>query len=787
MIKTSTKMDGAVNRWSAFFLFLLIGLVFFSGCNLPSSVKIPDSSIYDNVSDLATQPVNIQFQLELPTPITGSEKLVIDILDDVTGLSFNSKRYELIALSDQVYALTLSAPSGSVIKYRYGKIDQEYQPEAIPDGAPVSYRMVYAAKNEIVKDLLQTWYGEPFAGGTGIFRGTLLDVENGQPITDMLVSYQQGATISTGMATTAEVELKPMPEVSITFLLSPPSEGLGAPIYLAGNILQLGNTFANLEGSMGVNPKRMPALNQNTDGSYSLTLTLFAGTDLRYKFTLGNGYWNAEQTPQGDFRIRQLVVPSQDTAIHHAIDTWRSPSVEPITFAVTIPPGTSPRDEKFIQFRQDEWTPSVPMWPLGNGEYLYILFSPLSENQPVEYQFCRNAACDRATLADIQGEEQQVLPSQQAQTVRFTLDSWKHWSPLEKGSTVIETYVPIKLPSYQTIIELTPEMNTSWNAFAPAGIADIGELNADRVVISPQWTVSYGSPYLHPQFGLTPFTADLMALISATQSDGLATGLFPQVGSHSFIESWWTEKTHTEAWWKEFFSSYRQFALNYANIAQISGVDVLILGGKSLLPAFEGGVLPDGSESALPVGFDQAWLDLISDIRSVYSGKLIWATHVNREMDPLPDFIFQFDEIYVIVDSPLALGDHPTFDMIQSGFTSVIDSQIYEIYRSTGMPLTIALAYPSVETTASGCALVSDTCYNDGLFRASELIAYMVHIADQALVYNAILPIVASREWITGVSIRGYDPTVVIHDGTSSIAGKPAQDVIEYWFTSMKP
>ncbi len=824
MITTSNEINGVILRRNAVFLLMLIGLGLLSGCNLPSSVNTPDSSIYDSVSDLATQPVNIQFQLELPTPITGSEKPVIDILDDVSGLAHNNKRYELIALSDQVYALTLSVPSGSVIKYRYGKIDQEYQPEATPDGAPVLYRMVYAAKNEIVNDLLQAWQGEPITGGTGIFRGTLLDAENNQPIPDMLVcaggvrtftdangkflleglgegthntvfyamdgrysTYQQGATISTGMATTAEVKLQPMPEVRITFLLSPPGEGLGAPIYLAGNILQLGNTFAELEGSMSVNPKRMPALKHNTDGSYSLTLTLFAGTDLRYRFTLGNGFWNAEQTLQGDFRVRQLIVPAQDAAINHTIDTWRSPNVEPITFAVTIPPGTAPGDEKFIQFRHDAWTPPIPMWSLGGGEYLYILFSPLAENRPIEFQFCRNAACDRATSAGAQSEEQQVLPSKQAQTVSMMLESWKNWSPLEKGTTVIETYVPIKLPSYQTVIELTPEMNTFWNVYAPAGIAEIGDLNADRVIISPQWTVSYGSPYLMPQFGLTPLTAELTGLIDATHSDGLAAGLFPQVGPHTLIESWWSEKTHTEAWWNEFFASYRRFTLNYANVAQLTGADALILGGKSLLPAFEGGILPDGSDSALPVGFDQDWLELISDIRSIYSGKLIWATHVNRDMDPLPDFIFQFDEIYAIVDSPLALGDHPTFEMIQSGFISVIDSQIYEIYRSTGKPLTVALAYPSVEITASGCVLVSETCYNDGLFRASELTPYMVHMADQALVYNAILPILASREWITGVSIRGYDPTVVIHDGASSIAGKPAQDVIEYWFSNMKP
>ena len=117
----------------------------------------------------------------------------------------------------------------------------------------------------------------------------------------------------------------------------------------------------------------------------------------------------------------------------------------------------------------------------------------------------------------------------------------------------------------------------------------------------------------------------------------------------------------------------------------------------------------------------------------------------------------------------------------------LVDSQIYEIYRSTLKPITLALAYPAVENAASVCALVGSFSYINGLFRSRELTPYAVNFEEQALIYNAVMPIIASREWITAVSIRGYEPTVTVHNGSSSIAAKPAFDVIQYWFTNMKP
>ena len=85
--------------------------------------------------------------------------------------------------------------------------------------------------------------------------------------------------------------MRPRQAVEITFRVTPPNDALGIPIYMAGNVIQLGNTYTDLGGGMSIDPKRLPMLAQQNDGSYEITLPLYAGMDLRYKLTLGDGYW----------------------------------------------------------------------------------------------------------------------------------------------------------------------------------------------------------------------------------------------------------------------------------------------------------------------------------------------------------------------------------------------------------------------------------------------------------------------------------------------------------------
>lgn len=824
----TNKINALVKKNTSLFriIFSLTSILLLIGCSLPFSRDTNRSKTSESLGDLSPPSVEIQFNLKLPGALQKSEKVVLEILDEVTGLPFNSIQFDLEGEDEQTYTITRSFPSGSVIKYRYLKINEENEEEKIPeatvDGKPIRYRMLYALDNGMVTDILQSWQGEVSKIDTGKLTGVLLDRETDLPIPDVLVSagghltftdakgnftlkglppgvnnvvfyhidgryrsYQQGALIEPGMITPAELSLQPMPKVNVTFVVTAPSDALGAPIYLAGNLAQFGNTFTDLIGSTSINPKRMPSLTPQEDGTYSITRQLPTHTDLRFKFTLGDGYWNAEQHPNGGFRIRQLIVPDHDVTIKLNIESWRSKGIEPITFEVSIPPESSPKDEKFIQFKDSQWMSPIPLWPLGGGNYLYILYSPLDDSSPIGYRFCRNANCETARNGGAESAET-VQPSDGMQVITKTLNQWQNWQPAGQNSLIEESYIPTKSSNYTLAVELTPEMNAYWHAYAPIGLSKIAETDANTVIITPPWFFMNGSPELAPIIGATPFHYEIKNMLNISQSLGLKRALFPQPSPGDSIESWWGSGDHSDGWWQVWFDSYRQFILNYAKIAQQTDTEHLILGGKAVLPAFSGGLYPDGNESDAPDMNEVFWTDLISDIREFYDGDLIWATNAHQEMDPLPEFINEFDSIYITIESPLGGDEDLTLDSITVGITNIIDSLVYEVHRSTFKPVLVALSYPSVEGSSQGCALVGKNCYNDGLFSSNEVANYPTDLREQAIIYNAVLPVIASREWITGISVRGYEPTLLLQDGTSSIAGKPAQDVIQYWFTGLR-
>ncbi len=804
-----------------FGIIIILFPLFLNGCALPLN-NTYDASESLHTSGIDSAQVDVQFVLQVTTSLEQDEGIEIEILDEVTGLPYNPCQYNMTQTNEQEYTTTLSFTEGSVVKYRYIKLSDTIKTEALLDGKPIRYRMYYAKKSGSVTDILQTWTGEHNDIPTGTFSGSILSGEEEQPIADILVSvggqitmtdanghffvenlmpgvhnvlfyaidgkyrtYQQGANISAGMNTPAKVSLDALPLVNVTFHVSTPGDALGAPIYMAGNIIQLGNTFSDLTGGMSINPKNMPQLTQQENGSSQITLKLFAETDLRYKFTLGDGYWNAEQQSSGGFRIRQLIVPNQDLELDLIIDTWRTKDVEPITFNISMPPETSPYDEKFIQFKTSNWTEPLPLWPLGNSNYLYILFSPLDTSLPISYRYCRNSECENAHNISDAVEEGQNQPSEDSQTVSEVVSTWNYWHQLESPTEFNAANIPWKENNYQTGIEFTPQMDSTWQVYAPNAISQLAETGVNRVIFSPQWFVQTDSPVIRPKIGITPFYYELAGMLSDSQSFGLSTGLFPQVGPGENIEDWWGAQSHDEIWWLTWFDSYERLILNYAKVSENNDLSALIIGGKSILPAFPGGLLPDGSDTDVPDSIIDRWQKLIEDIRSIYHGSLIWGTNAHTVVDPLPPFINEFDEIYISIDSPLSQNTAPSFEEISASFSNVIDNLIYEVFRSTLKPISLGIAYSSANGAAQGCFIITDTCYNDGLFLPDETATASIDLDEQTLIYDAIMPVIASRDWITGIIIRGYEPTVILHDASSSIAGKPAWDVIQYWFSGL--
>jgi hypothetical protein len=140
----------------------------------------------------------------------------------------------------------------------------------------------------------------------------------------------------------------------------------------------------------------MPVLTPLPDGRYSVSLFLPAGADIEYKYTLGDGFWNSEFTSGGQYMVRNLIVPAQNTTIEDVVQSWQAGPNAPILFEVTVPQDTPITDMIYIQFNPYGWTQPIPMWRRGNNEWVYKLYGPLNIVGSFGYRYCRNAECGSA-------------------------------------------------------------------------------------------------------------------------------------------------------------------------------------------------------------------------------------------------------------------------------------------------------------------------------------------------------------------------------------------------------
>ncbi len=57
-----------------------------------------------------------------------------------------------------------------------------------------------------------------------------------------------------------------------------------------------------------------------------------------------------------------------------------------------------------------------------------------------------------------------------------------------------------------------------------------------------------------------------------------------------------------------------------------------------------------------------------------------------------------------------------------------------------------------------------------------------MNLQAQQDVYQALMIAVNERAWLGGFVSRGYYPPAALQDGSASVHGKPAEDVLWYWF-----
>ena len=169
--------------------------------------------------------------------------------------------------------------------------------------------------------------------------------------------------------------MKRSKQVKATFEVHIPEDTHpNAVIRMLGNLHRLGSSFSELADGTSIVPSITPVLEHVKDDLYSVSLELPAGLDLRYKYSIGDGFVNAEHAADSTFKVRQLIVPGRDTIIRDQIESWYSSGSAPVQFRVAVPPNTPTSDSISIQFNPYAWMQPIPMWKNGENEWTYTLY-----------------------------------------------------------------------------------------------------------------------------------------------------------------------------------------------------------------------------------------------------------------------------------------------------------------------------------------------------------------------------------------------------------------------------
>ena len=774
------------------------------------------------------------FIVTLPEPLQANESLTIIVLDEVTGLPFNSTEYPMSARDSLTYTATLPLPYNSIVKYRYSRRGAAVVLEDTTFGSAIRYRMHHVGGPGDVQDIISDWGDKSYSRATGIILGQVYNADTGAPLPNILVTaggiqhitdslgrfelnglpigtqnllaysldgmyqpFEQGAVVGDAKTTIVDLRIRPVKLVSVTFIVSIPSSTVpGVPVRIAGNLLQLGNTFADLQGGVSTSTDRMPILSLQADGRYATTIGLPAGAYIQYKYTLGDGFWNAEHKSDGQWFLREFIVPDQDLTVDDTVASWSMGSSGPILFEATIPSVTPPVDIIYIQFNALGWMEPIPMWPLGNNRWAYKLYGPLNFLGSFAYRYCRNGQCGSADDGQTVGFSptgRQAQTSLLTQDLQDTVGVWK-WFENPEPTTLVGANITARSSVFAAGIEFQPTYRPNWSYYAPQAFANTQALGSNMAVLTPSWTFTNNSPLqLVTVPGQDPLWIDSAIMVSQARAMGLNVAIFPTPNFPANLDSttppsasFWLNAPRDAQWWQTWFTRYRAFAVNYADLASQTGAQTLILGGDWIRPATPGGTLPDGNPSGVPADVETQWKAIIADVRSHFKGQIFWALpYTPSNMNTPLSFLQDVDGIYLLWSAPLASNQTSTKADYAAEAGRLLDNEVAPLASILNKPLILAVKYPSAAGAASGC--VPDgagACLDwDALNRPNlDINAASLNLQTQADIYEAILTAVNTRTWVSGFISRGYYMPVALQDKSSSIHSKPAADILWYWF-----
>jgi hypothetical protein len=484
-----------------------------------------------------------------------------------------------------------------------------------------------------------------------------------------------------------------------------------------------------------------------------------------------------------------MIVPEVNTLVEDVVDTWKSDDRAPITFDV-FAPMTPAGEGVSIQLNPGfSWTEPIPMWPMGNNHWKFMLTSPLNLVNEVGYRYCREDQCGRADDARTMGSDSpplaKISSGPEAKAQNDTIDTWA-WLVPEQPATVPSITVAPRGASFIAGIEFLPYYQPNWEPRWPKAIKAVSDLGANWLFLTPTWSFTRNlPPVLEPLPGQDPLWPTLVNMINQARNANLNVAVFPIPRFPTEAANWWQDSRRDFSWWVSWFDHYRTFILNHADLAARNGAQALILGGEWLQPALPGGILVDGTPSGVPGDAEARWRSLLGEVRARFSGMLIWALPFPEGVQSPPSFLDAVDGVYIMWSAPLAKTISASESEMESEAQKILDGTLMSFQQKLAKPLWLGISYPSADGGVTGC-LPTPTggCLSfDALARLREDIpGISLDLLEQTDAYIAMLSAVETRPWISGVVSRGFYPPLPLQDKSTSVYGKPAAGALWFWF-----
>lgn len=765
------------------------------------------------------------FFVELPEPLPDGSQLSIEWIDQLNSLQL-SPNYQLMEKVDERhYQLDVPSKKGALLQYRYVLKNGSNMVEIAPDGNILPSRFFYITEHTQIQDsILGFTLGEKnFAKGR--LAGILQIKDSGQAAVDAIVTtaglstttaidgkfklegvpvgvrnvtifspsgafepFEQQAIIEENNVTPMEVVLSPRDLVNVTFIVKVPANTPpDANIQLFGNISTLGDSFAGLFGGTSLVQKWGITLSKQSGRQYLAVVQLPIDTDLHYMYSSGDTFWNGEINPAGQPIRHSIFIDRQDMIVEDSIASWMTPNYGPVTFKFFPPLGTPESDDIQIQFNTFGWMDPIKMRPVEDGSYVFQLFNPLNFSAPVDYRFCRSQMC--GTIDPGTGMEQVLSfeANSDEQILQTVASQWSSWSPLTNPTVVTTEISNPRESDFRAAVELTDEYRPPWTPNLERSLENITGVNANAVIIPVTWSFRMTEPvWLSPKSSTDIPISEIQKVASLAHQKGLRVYLMAQTRYTLSADDFWRSFPRGQTGWDQWFESISDFYRSAALLASNIKANGLILGDESVSEVMGGSVTSADVLTSFPENGFQRWENIFAEVNTAYSGETWVALNYSDLFSENSIPLDQLTGIYLLNLGRIAdtQGDVKTYS---ERIAEKLDNDLYPLVEYLKKKIWIGLDVPSIDGAYFGCVNLSGNCVSSRIlnFPFPPQPGLTISLQEQANLYNAAIPEINRRDWIDGISTRRFLSVGSMHDQSSSIRGKPASDIIWYWYGSM--